>query len=83
MFKDNKNFYPTPTELIVKLYNKLDKRRQSNISNVLEPSAGKGDILDFLNDGYKRYNLDCIEQDSNLVTILNGKKYNLQFLTYT
>ena len=86
MFNDNKNFYPTPTELIIKLYNKLDTRRQCNIVNVLEPSAGKGDILDFLNDGYKKYNLDCIEQDQNLCNILKGKKYNIidfDFLEYS
>lgn len=85
MFNDNKNFYPTPIELIIKLYNKLDKRTQSNIKNVLEPSAGKGDILDFLNNGYRNMNFDAIEQDSNLVSILKGKKYNVidfDFLEY-
>lgn len=85
MFNDNKNFYPTPKELIKKLYNKLDKRRQINIKNVLEPSAGKGDIIDFLNNGYRNMNFDCIEQDSNLVSILKGKKYNVidfDFLEY-
>ncbi len=49
-FADNSNFYPTPPELAAKMVTKVDIK---NIKYVLEPSAGKGDLVDFLKDvGY-------------------------------
>lgn len=42
-------FYPTPEALVDKMINKVD---WSNVTSILEPSAGKGDIL----AGIKRYN---------------------------
>jgi hypothetical protein len=73
MFNDD--FYPTPFELLKKLNIKLDRDMF-----ILEPSAGKGDIIDFINKKYffKNHNadplnIDCIELDSNLIHILKGK----------
>lgn len=41
-----KEFYPTPVDLIAKMVEGIDLR---DVKSVLEPSAGKGDIVDFLN----------------------------------
>jgi hypothetical protein len=41
--KENKNFYPTPKSLIERMLSKVDYDRE--IENILEPSAGKGDII--------------------------------------
>lgn len=46
---DNKNFYPTPKTLLNKMLNKVD---MSRIKYVLEPSAGKGDIINGYKDKY-------------------------------
>ena len=41
----NKDFYPTPENLISKMFSKVNKK---SIKNILEPSAGKGNIVDYL-----------------------------------
>lgn len=68
-------FYPTPEWLVDKMLDGVDLRK---FSTILEPSAGKGDILkriarkeNILN--YHRFDVDCIEIDPNLRQIL---KYN-------
>ena len=45
-------FYPTPEALVDKMINKVD---WSAVTSILEPSAGKGDIL----AGIQRYNDYC------------------------
>nr|WP_255639673.1 DNA N-6-adenine-methyltransferase [Aquibacillus saliphilus] len=64
------------------------------IKSVLEPSAGKGNIVQMIekkfnyNQSYSRnknYDIDTIEKDQNLQHILKGKNYRLvhdDFLTY-
>lgn len=94
MFTDNSDFYPTPQSLINKMLNKIDFRM---IHNVLEPSAGKGDIAEAVkqkfksNYGYsynsdkKSFDIDCIEIDENLQHILRGKELRIvhdNFLNY-
>lgn len=91
MFTNNKDFYPTPQQLIDKMICDLDL---TMIHTVLEPSAGKGDIVDVLkkkeevrNKWYTKISLsiDCIENDPNLRHILKGKDYRVvhdDFLTY-
>lgn len=83
----NKNFYPTPKELIHHMISKVDLE-QCNF--ILEPSAGKGDIVDLVrtktkyNKGYKPI-IDTIESSKDLQSILKGKEYNLihnDFLTF-
>lgn len=46
---------------------------------ILEPSAGKGDILDYLSGVHNipKENLFCIESDPELQMILSGKGYKL------
>lgn len=94
MIDNIKDFYPTPTTLINKMLSKIDFR---TINNVLEPSAGKGDIIDRVTDKFKysrstsrydkdvKYDIDCIEINQNLQYILKGKNYRVihdDFLTF-
>ncbi|AKO91937.1 DNA methyltransferase [Priestia filamentosa] len=91
MFNNNPDFYPTPDNLQRKMLNKIDFRK---VQSVLEPSAGKGDLvkaiykqLDYTRN-YRRtnkYDVDTIELDENLVHILKGRNYRVvhdNFLSY-
>lgn len=81
-------FYPTPKEVLgyISLHFNID---WNMIRSVLEPSAGKGDIADFISQkiyhaSYSRNIdtskfIDCIEIDSNLRNVLKGKGYNVVF----
>lgn len=89
MFKDNKDFYPTPKNIIDKMLSGVDLSR---VNNVLEPSAGNGDIVEALMENAKKdyhrdrsLDIDCIEPDKNLQHILKGKDFRVvhdDFLTY-
>ncbi len=92
MFETNKDFYPTPKNLIDKMFSGIDFEKMQTI---LEPSAGKGDIVDALKKKESEYNysrwhkfsfdIDCIEFDQNLRHILKGNGYRVvhnDFLTY-
>lgn len=87
MFENNKDFYPTPKNLIDKMLFGLDF---TMIKSILEPSAGSGNIVEALKQKEKIYNrysfdIDCIEIDQNLQHILKGKNYRVvynDFLTY-
>ena len=81
MFTENRDFYPTPKNLIDKMLCDLDF---SVIKSILEPSAGKGDIVEALKKkeeirSYGRikyqFDIDCIEADQNLQHILKGKPH--------
>ena len=75
-------FYPTPKELAEKMLRTVDWNR---VNCVLEPSAGKGDLVDEIKAAYGQkaresssdLNVDCIEIDSNLQHILRGKGYRV------
>ena len=92
MFNNNPDFYPTPKHLIDKMLLGIDLRK---FNSILEPSAGKGDIVDAITEKLKSFNnyyykkenfdIDCIEIDNNLQHILRGKSYRVvhdDFLTY-
>ena len=82
--KNIKDFYPTPFDLIQKMWHKI--KNTDKIYTILEPSAGKGDILDYIKDKEYRFKLSCIESDENLQHILTGKKYKIidsDFLEYS
>lgn len=94
MFKDNPDFYPTPKPLINKMLSKIDWTR---VSSCLEPSAGRGDLVEGILKQFeytqryrhtKKYDLDTIEIDENLRPILKSKGYRviaddfLNFSTY-
>jgi len=82
----NKTFYPTPKNIIKKMVDDISNNSDSNKLRILEPSAGKGDILDYITDN-NHYNIKLfvIEKDPNLQAILRSKNYNIidtDFLTY-
>lgn len=87
MFTDNKDFYPTPENIIDRMIRDLDFKM---IQSILEPSAGKGNIVEALKRKEKIYgsyhfDIDCIEIDKNLQAILKDKEYRLvhdDFMTY-
>ncbi len=79
-------FYPTPASVAYKMRGKLSK----DAVNILEPSAGKGDLAEVLRgsgeNGYthsgnygRRYDrkVDCIETDHELTQILIGKEFTI------
>lgn len=87
LYNGNSDFYPTPAHLARKM---LDKVKFEEVTTILEPSAGKGDLIEMVKQkedglyGYK-FDIDAIEKDANLRHILNGKEYRTvhdDFLTY-
>lgn len=83
MFKDNKDFYPTPKELFYKLMN---GKRYLN-GRVLEPSAGKGDLIKYIKEigTHVSVRIDAIENDSRLSSLLMSEGISVvwdDFLTY-
>ena len=75
--EETSEFYPTPQSLIEKM---IEGIKWDYVHTILEPSAGKGDILREIarTRNYKSYyhdafDVDCIEIDPNLRQIL---KYN-------
>ena len=82
-------FYPTPQTLVREMVTGLDL----NHKRILDPQAGRGDILDYIKDltkyGYGHSHdseLYAIEKDSDLRQVLAGKGYKVidsDFLTYT
>lgn len=81
----NQDFYPTPKKLIRKMLEGVDADK---LSTVLEPSAGRGNICDYISElayGSRRAKIDVIEIDGELQYALKGKEYNLiydDFLTF-
>ena len=80
----NKDFYPTPESLIAKMFIKIEKDQTMNI---LEPSAGKGNIVDYFQDkikySKKNWKIDCIEIEEELQSILKNKGYKLAVASST
>lgn len=78
-------FYPTPIEVIFKMVSPIKLKNR----NILEPSAGKGDILDYITKDYcgaDKSRIYAIEKDMDNVYILQGKGYKIianDFLEYT
>lgn len=87
MFGDD--FYPTPQNLIDKM---LDVVKLDTVEAVLEPSAGRGDLVEGISKRISsRFNgrngaIDTIEFDSDLYAVLESKGYKpvaRDFLTFT
>lgn len=78
-------FYPTPEKLAGRLFEMLNKKDFHRINCVLEPSAGKGDLLSafrkFCDNKTSKSNLsiDVIEFDENLAAILRGNEEKVVF----
>lgn len=83
---DNTEFYPTPNSLVGKMLKGID---WNMVHTVLEPSAGKGDIVSGIlkasRKHYRELDIDCIERDIFLQHILRGEGYRVvhdDFLTF-
>ena len=80
----NKNFYPTPMTIAEKMFNSIKEYNSyMNFEYVLEPSAGKGDLINnfftLLENNYRyKYNLfsnvEVIEIEPELREILKENK---------
>jgi hypothetical protein len=91
----NEDFFPTPKDVIKKMLKPYKyKSNDLHLSNIyglrdysiLEPSAGSGNILDFISKHTNNENLYCIENNPELQHILRDKDYNLidnDFLNYS
>ena len=81
------DFYPTPANVIIDMLSGIEL---GNIHTILEPSAGKGDIVKYLRrmeNGYSQYSfdIDTIEIDDDLRHILKGETFRVvhnDFLTF-
>lgn len=96
MFNDE--FFPTPFTVIQEMLSPLTKGIEidgklhkfvtdGSRMQVLEPSAGKGDICDYLCKyrTFRKENVYCIEIEPELALILEGKGYRVidsDFLSY-
>jgi len=67
-------FFPTPKLVIRQMIDKADIREGMK---VLEPSAGKGDIIEGINEAYPGISVDAIELCGTLREILEVKGYEL------
>lgn len=88
----NADFYPTPDELLRDLfalssnsdfYGKYE--RFTLKGRVLEPSAGKGNIIEYICKRSKSIKVDAIESDVQLANLLMGAGHTVvwsDFLTY-
>jgi len=84
----NKNFYPTPTNVIAQMVEALGGYLWILSKSILDPSAGKGDILDYITKTHATYrspkNIVCFEIEPELQAILWEKGYKVigkDFLT--
>lgn len=76
----NEEFYPTPKSLLNKIFDGVDWKQ---VDTILEPSAGKGDIIEFIQNSeeahryHHNFEIDCIEKDPNLQAVLKQKGFRL------
>lgn len=66
-------FFPTPAPIISKMFARVSKDAQY----FLEPSAGKGDIADFIKATRYGAQVDCIEYSPELAAILMDKGFTV------
>jgi len=74
----NQDFYPTPQDVIFTMLEGVN----INDKIILEPSAGKGDIMDFLNDNGAKEILFCeVNEDLQKISQDKGRFLKPDFLT--
>lgn len=81
---ENKDLYPTPSEVVELMIKKVSP---NNGDRILEPSAGTGNILRKLMNpySYNKYEVDVIEPEKELqsnLKELGGRLVSEDFLTY-
>lgn len=69
-----KQFYPTPVSLAIKARKKF---KNYNIIRLLEPNAGRGNLITPFCGGHSRPPVDCVEIDLENQAILRSKGYNV------
>lgn len=77
------NFYPTPEDLLRDI---TRGKKFGPMDAILEPSAGKGNIVDFIKENVFSGTVDCIEINPELRAALKGKEYPVvaeDFLQFT
>ncbi len=87
MMYNAEQFYPTPDTLIAEMLSGIDF---DTITTILEPSAGKGNIVKFIRAKERRHyrdelDIDTIELSPELRHILKGEKFRVvhdDFLSY-
>src|SRR5690625_2570541 len=87
IYTDNKDFYPTPKALFQRL---VGNNLRFISGRILEPSAGKGDMIRYIHEsrGFRSRDdlkIDAIENDPRLVNTLMAEGYSVvwdDFLTY-
>ena len=83
LLSDDNQFYPTPPELAKRMFDGID---WTDIETILEPSAGKGNLIEALGEEVfgeketvreryryrreKKIDVDCVEIDPYLRSIL-------------
>jgi hypothetical protein len=67
-------FYPTPRELIWQL---IGPYRLDHNSRVLEPSAGRGDIVDVIKANHVQVDISCCEIGADMRAVLLSKGYKV------
>lgn len=79
-----KQFYPTPKTLVEKMCSFIN---WNTVHNILEPSAGKGDIVNYVVERYlDKECITCVEIDKDLCKILQEDGYavyNGDFMHYS
>lgn len=76
----NPDFYPTPKDVIFQMLEGVIIANKT----ILEPSAGKGDIIDYLNENGAQTVLFCeIEKDLQTISQSKGKFLKSDFLQVT
>lgn len=80
----NKNFYPTPSQLISEMIAPYLDKIWSEHTTILEPSAGKWDIARYIKDRYRYAKIHIIELDEELREIAKqyGQIVDYDFLQF-
>jgi 16S rRNA A1518/A1519 N6-dimethyltransferase RsmA/KsgA/DIM1 with predicted DNA glycosylase/AP lyase activity len=77
MFEPEHQFFPTPLPVVIRIWEKVRELKRG-LSTVLDPSAGKGDLLNYGCDnrrlGTQGY---AIEIDANLRAILREQRHEV------
>ena len=89
---DMEQYYPTPPETAAKLIDMIESRYVTNGINILEPSAGTGELIEAWRKAKRRYgdytpdfHGHCIEINEKRAATLKGKGYKVvwdDFLTF-
>lgn len=74
VFQQIPGFFPTPENIIQQMLDLADIKAGED---VLEPSAGRGDIADAIREKHPDCNLDVAEWNYNLAKILRLKDHNV------